>query len=97
MRVRIGLGSCGIAAGASKIFNIIKDEVAARGLDIDLQQTGCIGMCHHEPLLDVIEDDGTVYTYGHVTPDNATRIINIGMTATIYLTSSLFDSTKEQA
>jgi NADH-quinone oxidoreductase subunit F len=76
MRVRIGLGSCGIAAGASKIFNIIKDEVAARGLDIDLQQTGCIGMCHHEPLLDVIEDDGTVYTYGHVTPDNATRILD---------------------
>lgn len=76
MRIRIGLGSCGIAAGAAKIFDTIKDEIAARGLDVDLQQTGCIGMCHHEPLLDVIEDDGTVYTYGHVTPDHAARILD---------------------
>lgn len=76
MRIRIGLGSCGIAAGALRIFDAAKDEIAARGLEVELQQTGCIGMCHNEPLLDVIEDSGAVYTYGHVTPDLVTRILD---------------------
>lgn len=67
MNLRIGFGSCGIAAGAKQIKAAVEQEIAAAGLDIIIQQTGCIGMCHNEPLLDVITDDGYVFTYGHVT------------------------------
>ena len=67
MKIRIGLGSCGIAAGAKKVKQAVEQEIAAAGLDLTVQQTGCIGMCYNEPLLDIIEDNGTTYTYGHVT------------------------------
>jgi NADH-quinone oxidoreductase subunit F len=67
MKIRIGLGSCGIAAGAKKVKQAVEQEITAAGLDLTVQQTGCIGMCYNEPLLDILEDDGTTYTYGHVT------------------------------
>ena len=89
MRIRIGLGSCGIAAGGMKVWEAVKDEVEKRALKIDVQQTGCIGMCYQEPLLDVIEDGGEVYTYGHVTPERVMRIfddhISKGQPVTEYL------------
>ena len=67
MKIRIGLGSCDIAAGAKKVKQAVEQEITAAGLDLTVQQTGCIGMCYNEPLLDILEDDGTTYTYGHVT------------------------------
>lgn len=74
MRIRIGLGSCGIAAGGLKVLDAVKQELKERNLDIEVRQTGCIGMCHNEPLLDVIQDDGKVYTYGRVTPETVKQI-----------------------
>jgi len=68
MIVKIGLGSCGIAAGGLQVWDAVQDEIRSRGLDWDLQQTGCIGMCHHEPLMDIVAEDGTVHSYGNVTP-----------------------------
>ncbi|MGB4505509.1 MAG: NADH-quinone oxidoreductase subunit NuoF [Syntrophaceticus sp.] len=46
----------------------VEKEISERGLHLDVQITGCIGMCHNEPLLDVIDDCGKVYTYGKVAP-----------------------------
>jgi len=74
VKIRIGLGSCGIAAGALQVLDTVQAEAARRSLDIAIQQTGCIGMCHYEPLMDVIGDDGRVFTYGSVTPDVVKRI-----------------------
>jgi len=76
MKLRIGLGSCGIAAGALNAKDAIDSEIKSRGLDIEVIQTGCIGMCHNEPLVDVIEDDGRVFTYGMVTPETVSRIFD---------------------
>lgn len=75
MKVRIGFGSCGIAAGAKKVKEAVIQELAAAALDIPVVETGCIGMCHNEPLLDIITDDGTVFTYGHVTPKIVKTIV----------------------
>ncbi len=74
MKLRVGLGSCGIAAGALDIWEKIKDECAARNLNIELQPTGCIGMCHHEPLMDIIDDEGKIFTYGNLSTENALEI-----------------------
>ena len=76
MKLRLGLGSCGIAAGALNIKEAIEAEAKSRDLELEVQQTGCIGMCHNEPLLDVIEDDGRVYTYGMVTPEMVGQILD---------------------
>ena len=80
MIIRIGLGSCGIAAGGLQVWDAVKEEIDLRGLDIHLEQTGCIGMCHHEPLLDIIYDDGKIITYGSVSPEMVKEIFSEEMT-----------------
>ncbi len=90
MIIKIGIGSCGIAAGALPVWDVVKEEIEAQGLPIKLEQTGCIGMCHHEPLLELIYDDGRAYTYGHVTPEIAREIIKAEQPETLekYLVST---------
>lgn len=74
--MRIGLGSCGIAAGGMKVIETVHDLAEQRALKIEVQQTGCIGMCYLEPILDVIDDHGAVYTYGKVTPERVLSIFD---------------------
>ncbi len=75
MIVQVGMGSCGIAAGALELWEILEQEVAGLNPELELKRTGCIGMCHHEPLLDVIEDDGRIFTYGNVKPEEVGEIL----------------------
>ncbi|MDD4752346.1 MAG: NADH-quinone oxidoreductase subunit NuoF [Desulfitobacteriaceae bacterium] len=75
MRVRIGLGSCGIAAGAKKVIAELEKKLAEKDLGIKIEQTGCIGMCFNEPLLEVFDDEGKVSLYGKVTPEAVDRIV----------------------
>ena len=51
--IKVGLSSCGIAAGAKQVFQRLQEEIAARGLEVDLMQCGCAGMCYAEPLVEV--------------------------------------------
>lgn len=76
MKIKIGLGSCGIAAGANKIKESVETEVQERGLDIEVQTTGCIGMCHAEPLLELVDDQERIFTYGYVTPEVVKQIFD---------------------
>ncbi len=77
IKIIIGMGTCGIAAGAKKIMNYILEEINKRNISgIEVTQTGCIGMCMHEPLVDIINKGGPRVTYGRVTQDIAYRIIS---------------------
>ncbi len=73
-QVIVGLGSCGIAAGANKIFEKIDAIKRAENLDFELKKTSCIGMCYREPLLEVVDSDGS-YLYGEVDEARALEII----------------------
>ncbi len=75
MKIRIGLGSCGIASGGKKIKDTLLNSLKEKGLDVEISSTGCIGMCFYEPLLDVIDDEGEVSTYVNVTPKMAEEIV----------------------
>ena len=73
--VIVGMGTCGIAAGAREVLNSVMSELARRGLnDVAVQTTGCIGMCQDEPLLDVIRS-GQRVTYGRVKPEDVPVIV----------------------
>lgn len=76
MKIKIGLGSCGIAAGALKVKESVEAEIQQRGLELEVQTTGCIGMCHAEPLLDVIDDQERVFTYGYVSPEVVSKVFD---------------------
>src|SRR3989338_6166849 len=73
--LRLGMGSCGIAAGARKTLAAIKALVKEKGLELEVMSTGCNGMCHEEPLLEVVQS-GHSYFYGKVTPEAAGRILD---------------------
>ena len=69
VEIRIGLGSCGIAAGAEPV----RDALVRAGATV--KTVGCNGMCHREPLVEVVGPDGRVATYSNVTPEMARRIV----------------------
>jgi len=72
--VTVGLGSCGIAAGAGKTYEKIKAMKETEKLDFNLKKTSCIGMCYREPLVEIRDESGT-YIYGDVTEGRAIEVI----------------------
>ncbi len=71
----VGMGTCGIAAGAREILQTALKEVEKRDLDVRVTQTGCIGMCEKEPLLDVKMPNKERITYGNLEPKDVKQII----------------------
>ena len=74
-KVIVGLGSCGLAAGAGKVYDKILALQKAENLPFELKKTSCVGMCFREPLVEIIDEDGH-YLYGEVTADRAVEILN---------------------
>ena len=74
-KIIVGLGSCGIAAGAAKTYHEFERIIQSDELDIDLKKTSCIGMCYREPLVEVIDDSGS-YLYGEVDLQRVDEIID---------------------
>ena len=75
-QIIIGMGTCGIAAGAREVMKAVLEELAKRNLtDVAVLQTGCIGMCQKEPLLDIVRPGEDRVTYGPVHPRDVPRII----------------------
>ncbi|MBE5788125.1 MAG: (2Fe-2S) ferredoxin domain-containing protein [Clostridiales bacterium] len=76
-RVIIGMATCGIAAGARPVMLAFMDEIAKRNLKhVTVSQTGCIGMCRYEPMLDVVLPGQEKVTYIHVKPEMVPRIVS---------------------
>lgn len=77
VRVRVGMATCGIAAGARPVLNTIVEEVAKRQVkDVMVSQTGCIGICQYEPIIEVIDANGEKTTYVKMTPEKALEVVN---------------------
>ncbi len=75
-QVIIGMGTCGIAAGAKETFGAIVDAIAAKGLtNVLVRQTGCMGLCHSEPTVEVVVPDMPAIIYGNVNADVGRQII----------------------
>ena len=74
MRIVAMKGSCGIAAGAGKVYDAIVAEIAKTG-DVELGSTGCIGMCFLEPIVDIYEGKDLVRRLVKVAPENAEAIV----------------------
>ena len=75
-RVVVGMATCGIAAGARPVLNAFVDEVAKRHLqNITVTQTGCIGICKYEPVVEVFVPGQEKVTYVHMTPEKVARVV----------------------
>lgn len=75
-RVVVGMGTCGIAAGARAVMLAILDELKKRNIDdVIVTETGCIGLCQYEPLVDVIKPEHPKVTYVNMTPEKAREVV----------------------
>ena len=76
-RVVVGMATCGIAAGARPVLAAFTDEVAKRNLHhVMVTQTGCIGICQYEPVVEIMEPGKEKVTYVKMTPEKAVRVVN---------------------
>ncbi len=76
IRVVVGMATCGIAAGARPVLTTFSEEVAKRGLNnVSVTQTGCIGICQYEPVVEVFTPDGEKTTYIKMTAEKVFRIV----------------------
>lgn len=74
-KVLVGMGTCGIAAGAKAVLGAFVEEIAKEGLHhIMVTQTGCMGLCQFEPTVEVVTAGGKV-TYGNMTPEKAVTVV----------------------
>ena len=77
IRVVVGMATCGIAAGARPVLNAFVEEVNREGLaeKVTVSQTGCIGICQLEPVVEVFEADKEKVTYVKMTAEKAKEVV----------------------
>lgn len=77
MRVVVGMATCGIAAGARPVLSTFVEEINNSGLagKVTVSQTGCIGLCQYEPIVEVYEADKEKITYVKMTPEKAKKVV----------------------
>lgn len=74
--VSVGMGTCGIAAGAREVLGALRAEIeACHAKDVVLTQTGCLGLCRHEPIVEVVVGRAPKVCYGKVDRDIVKRIV----------------------
>lgn len=76
-RVVVGMATCGIAAGARPVLNAFVDGVNKEGLNekVTITQTGCIGICQYEPVVEIFEEGKEKVTYVKLTAEKAAEIV----------------------
>jgi len=99
MKIIVGKGSCGIAAGASKIYDFFAASIEKTGIAATVETAGCIGMCYLEPIVDIINSSGEKTRYVRVTEDIAKEILVgiTGQTGTFAPTTQAYEIGKEDA
>ena len=77
IRIVVGMATCGIAAGARPVLNTFVEEVNNSGLadKVTVTQTGCIGICQFEPVVEIFEADKPKVTYVKMTPEKAKEVV----------------------
>jgi NADP-reducing hydrogenase subunit HndB len=92
-RVVVGMATCGIASGAKPVLNAIADGVKAKGLgNIKVTQTGCIGLCQYEPIVEVYEPGKGKVTYVKMNAEKANEVVEKHLAGGNVVTEYTIDS-----
>lgn len=77
VRIVVGMATCGIAAGARPVLNAFVEGVDREGLNgqVSVSQTGCIGLCMYEPIVEVYQPGNEKVTYVKMTPEKAEKVL----------------------
>ena len=95
MRVVVGMATCGIASGARPVLNTLADAVNEKGLkDIVVTQTGCIGLCQYEPIVEIYEPGREKVTYIKMNPEKAREVFEQHIVRGLIVSKYTLDSTE---
>ncbi len=90
--ILVGMGTCGIAAGAKESMKTFIEQVEKMGLkDVEVKPTGCMGSCFAEPTVEVISPGMPAVLYGRVTPGTAKKILERHVVQKLLLNDNIFD------
>ncbi len=97
-KITVGMGSCGIAAGAKPVFEKLNNLIiSSNNKDITLEETGCIGMCYKEPLVEISDrDTGEITLYGEITDEKVEKVFNQHILNNEILTDWVVKSTNKK-
>ena len=92
IKIIVGMGTCGIAAGAKESYDSIVDELLKNNIsNYQIKQTGCMGLCYSEPTVEVIMDEMPNVIYGKVDPSVGRLIVNQHIVRKQLLNDHIFD------
>jgi NADP-reducing hydrogenase subunit HndB len=90
--ILVGMGTCGIAAGAKKVYDIFLDEIKNKDLrDVEVKQVGCLGLCFSEPNIEIQIDGMPDVLYGKIDEELARQIIKQHVIRGVILDSNIYD------
>ncbi len=89
--IRVGMSTCGIAAGADEVFAVLIEEAKKRNLQIEIKKCGCVGMCFAEPLVEVAVEGLPPVIYGKVNREIAVKILEKHVAGKILVNEHIFD------
>jgi NADH:ubiquinone oxidoreductase subunit F (NADH-binding)/(2Fe-2S) ferredoxin/Pyruvate/2-oxoacid:ferredoxin oxidoreductase delta subunit len=89
IKIMVGMATCGISAGADKVYAALAQKIEELGLDVALTKTGCIGFCQREPLVDVIYPKKVRLSYQAMTPEKAEALVEAIKAGEIFPEQSL--------
>ena len=89
--IRVGMSTCGVAAGADEVYQALVEEAQKRKVAIAIHKCGCLGMCYAEPLVEVRVQGLPVVVYGRVTRDIAHDIIEKHVCNKVLVNDAIFE------
>lgn len=89
--IKVGFSSCGIAAGAADVFNVLVEEAKKRNAEIEIEKCGCAGKCYAEPLIEVNIPGMPRVFYGKVTKEMAQKIFEKHVCGKMLVNDCIYD------
>jgi len=89
--VKVGMSSCGIAAGAEEVYAAFIEEAKKRNIALDVKKCGCLGMCFAEPLVEVSVEGAPTVVYGRVNKEIAVKIMEKHVVGKMLVNDYIFD------
>lgn len=89
--IKVGMSTCGIAAGADKVYELFMEEVKKRKLDIQVKKCGCQGMCYSEPLVEVRVKGTPEVIYGRVDKEGVIKILEKHVCDKVLVKDSIYE------
>ncbi len=75
VRILVGMGTCGVAAGADEVLQALKEGLDQNGIQADIMHVGCIGLCYAEPLVEIIKPGRPSVMYANLTPEVVRAVV----------------------